>query len=117
MSGITELVEKWESDADTMEQYSDARGAAVCRLHIAELKEAVRIEQGRLLTLAEAAHESGYSEDHLRHEVASGRIQNEGKKGAPRIRRGNLPLKRSKRAKSGPSPALAAAEILGSLSE
>ena len=45
------------------------------------------------LTLAEAALESGYSVDHLRHAVASGQIANAGRRGAPRIRRADLPKK------------------------
>jgi len=65
-------MKKWEADAATMEQYSDARGAAVCRLHLAELKEAVRAEQHQSLTLSEAALESGYPESQLRHRISDG---------------------------------------------
>jgi len=88
---------KWEADAATMEQYSDARGAAVCRLHLAEFKEAVRAEDEHTLTLSEAALESGYSESHLRHRISDGEIQNAGRKGSPRIRRGDLPKKMRRR--------------------
>lgn len=112
VSGVDELLQKWEADAATMEQYSDARGAAVCRLHVAELKEAVRTEQDESLTLTEAALESGYSESHLRHKVADGALPNAGRTGAPRIRRGDLPAKTNGRRLVDPSPEVAAANIL-----
>ena len=115
-SGIAELLAKWAADASTMEQYSDARGAAISRLHIAELKEAVRVQQDEALTLSKAALESGFSEDHLRHQVAEGQIPNVGRKGAPRIRRADLPLKRNGQSKTDTSPETAAGEILRSLS-
>ncbi len=69
------------------------------------------------MTVAEAALESGLSEDHLRHGVADGKIPNAGRKGAPRIRRADLPLKRNGQGRAGVSPEKAAAEILGSLAE
>ena len=115
-SGIAELLAKWAADASTMEQYSDARGAAISRLHIAELKEAVRLQQDEALTLSKAALESGFSEDHLRHQVAEGQIPNVGRKGAPRIRRADLPLKRNGQSRTDTSPETAAGEILRSLS-
>jgi len=111
-SGIAELLAKWEDDASALERYSDARGAAVCRLHAAELGEAIRASQDELLTIAESARESGYSEDHIRHLIANDRVPNSGKKGAPRIRRANLPIKARARSVTGPNPQAAAAAIL-----
>ena len=111
VSGVAELLQKWEDHAATMEQYSDARGAAVCRLHVAELKEAVRAEANTSLTLSEAARESGYSEDYLRHEVSDGKIPNAGRKGSPRILKRDLPRK-PRRMLTGASPEAVAAEIL-----
>ena len=110
--GVAALMAKWEDDATALERYADARGAAVCRLHVAELGEAIRASQDEVLTVAESARESHYSEDHLRHEVAAGTIPNSGKKGAPRIRRGDLPMKAGKRG-SVPDPESAALAILG----
>jgi hypothetical protein len=43
------------------------------------------------LSLREAAAASGYSEDHLARLVRQERIPNAGRRGAPRIRRGDLP--------------------------
>jgi hypothetical protein len=45
------------------------------------------------LTLSEAAHESGYSRDHLGRQVRAGRIPNAGRRNAPRIERRYLPRK------------------------
>ena len=59
-----------------------------------EVEEALRDDQDETLTLAEAALESSYSTEHLRKMVASRTIPNAGGKGRPRIRRGDVPLKR-----------------------
>ena len=58
-----------------------------------ELEEAVRQAEDETLTLDQASVESGYSKRRLRELVASGEICNAGKKGAPRIRRVDLPRK------------------------
>ena len=112
MSAITDLAADWEADAEVLERRGDARGAALCRQCAVELREAIREEGDSSLTLSQAALESGYSEDHLRHEVADGRIANAGKKGAPRIRRSDLPRKLNGRGRTGLSPEVVAAEIL-----
>lgn len=83
----------WRDEANRMEQHGDTRGATVFRFHADELVEAIYQGRAELLTLTEAATESGYSEDHIRHLVSEGRIPNAGRKGAPRVRRGDLPLK------------------------
>ena len=110
VSVVTDLAANWEADAEVLERRGDARGAALCRQCAVELREAVRADGNASLTLSEAALESGYSEDHLRHKVAEGQIPNVGRKGAPRIRRGDLPKKPNGRGRTGPSPAAAAAD-------
>ena len=45
--------------------------------------------------ITEAVAASGYSADHLRSLVATGAIQNAGRRGSPRIRQGDLPRKPS----------------------
>ena len=113
VSAVTDLAATWEADAEILERHEDARGATLCRRSAAALREAVRADQDRLLTVAEAALESGFSEDHLRHGVADGKIRNAGKKGAPRIRHCDLPIKGTGRRGIEPSPEKAAAAILG----
>jgi hypothetical protein len=58
-----------------------------------ELEQAMRELSGVSLTLQEAARESGYSADHLRHLVATGTIPNAGRRGRPRVRRGDVPTR------------------------
>lgn len=87
-----ELVTRWRSDADTLARYSPEL-AAVARAHADELDAALRSMDDDALDLATAARESGYSADRLRHMVAAGSIPNAGRKGAPRVRRADLPRK------------------------
>jgi len=60
---------------------------------LAELDTLVSDSANEALSLRQAAAESGYSADHLAREVRAGRILNAGRRGAPRIRRGDLPRK------------------------
>lgn len=88
----TELVQQWRTDAALLDRY-EPNLARVCRDHADALDAAVRSVADDALDLATAAHESGYSPDRLRHMVADGKLPNAGRKGAPRVRRGDLPLK------------------------
>jgi hypothetical protein len=47
----------------------------------------------QLLTLEQASALSGYSRDPLSRMTREGKLVNRGRKGAPRIRRGDLPTK------------------------
>jgi hypothetical protein len=58
-----------------------------------ELEAALEAERSEVLTLAEASQLSGFSAEHLSRLVRDGRLANVGRKGAPRVRRGDLPLK------------------------
>ena len=94
MDALTALAQKWAAEASDLEtRYHDARGASLFRLCAAELLEAIREAEARVLTLTEAAEASGYSSDHLRRLIADGRITNAGRRGAPRIRLADLPSK------------------------
>lgn len=94
-----QLVTKWRTDAETLARY-DARLAEVAARHADELAAALRTLDDEALDLAAAARESGYSVDRLRHLVSSGEIPNVGRKGAPRVKRGDLPRKQRKAAGS-----------------
>ena len=65
-----------------------------------------------ILTLQEAAAESGYSKRRLREFVHEGSVPNVGRKGAPRIRRGDLPRK-AKAPSNGFDAGAEASSILG----
>lgn len=63
------------------------------------LRDVAEIEQteaAALLTIEQAAAESGYSAAHLRRLLATGQIPRSGGSHRPRIRRGDLPLKASR---------------------
>ncbi len=81
-----------------MERWGDDRGAAILSQCATQLDLAAREYEGEELTIPQAAEESGYSRDHLRSLVASGEIPNAGRKGSPRIRRRDLPVKPGARA-------------------
>ena len=104
-----ELAARWRADAVLLERYGSPL-AAVCLRHADELDAALRTVADDALDLAAAARESGYSPDRLRHMVAAGTLPNAGRKGSPRIRRGDLPRKR--RGTSGPFDAAATARDL-----
>ncbi len=93
MNPLLKLAAEWRSEAETLLRYSDERGANVCELHAQELEAAWNQWQSEELRIAEAALESGYSEEHLRRSVRDGSIPNAGRKSAPRIRRADVPKK------------------------
>jgi hypothetical protein len=68
-------------------------GAGVLEWCIKDLAAALEAHRLELLTLREAADESGYSYSSLEKSVRDGDIPNYGKKGRPRVRRGDLPRK------------------------
>jgi hypothetical protein len=88
-----ELATKWRADAELLDIY-DQNLARVCRQHAEALDAALRSVDDDALDLATAAKESGYSVERLRHLVSDQTIPNAGRKGAPRVRRGDLPNKR-----------------------
>ena len=87
------LADQWEADAEKLREYDQESAAKVAELHASQLREALRAAGDESLTLAEAAAESGYSKRRLREFVHQGSVPNAGRKGAPRIRRGDLPRK------------------------
>jgi hypothetical protein len=89
-----ELLERWRQDAELLDGYGATQLATTCRRHADDLAAVLRSVEDDALDLAAAAQVSGYSPDRLRHLVASGAIANAGRKGSPRIRRGDLPIKR-----------------------
>lgn len=59
-----------------------------------QIEDAIRDSEDALLTLAEASLRSGYSPDHIARLIREGKIPNAGRRGAPRVRAGDLPLPR-----------------------
>lgn len=94
------LPDSWRDRADELERYAPPAAAAF-REAADELEEALRLAAEESLTLQEAADESGYSTRRLRELLADGTIPQAGRKGAPRIRRGDLPIKPGAAAPTG----------------
>lgn len=107
-----ELAARWRQDALLLERYGDDQLALVCQTHADDLEAALRSLEDDALDLATASKESGYSVDRLRHKVAANEIPNAGRPGAPRIRRGDLPMKRRANG-NGFDAAAAATALLG----
>lgn len=101
-SSLTGLPSKWRERGDALRQYGGAEGPARAWEQAAlELETALRAHDDEPLSLAAAAADSGYSADHLARMVRDGKIPNAGRHGAPLVRRGDLPMKRSHLRTSG----------------
>ena len=97
---MLDLVQRWTAEAVSLERWGDERGATILRQCATELDAAARAHDDEALTIAAASAASGYSRDHLRALVSSGEIPNAGRKGSPRIRRRDLPVKPGQRGAS-----------------
>lgn len=93
---VADLAATWRARADELERFAPPAAVAL-RDCAQQLEAAMRAAANDVLTLAEAALASGYSPDRLRHLIAAGELPQAGRKGAPRIRRADLP-KRTQRA-------------------
>lgn len=91
---VSRLAGKWEAVAATLRHYGDQRGELLLKSLKEELLTTAREDMDVLLSLREAAIESGYHEDSLGRMVKENRIPNRGRTNAPKVRRGDLPKKR-----------------------
>ena len=96
MTALLALAARWLGESERLDALGCTEAAQTSRQLALELQEAVRAAEDEELTLSEAARVSGYSERRLRELIADGAIPNAGEKGRPRIRREDLPRKRSK---------------------
>ncbi len=88
-----ELADRWRSDAEVLRRCGHERTADLCDRHAQELERAVQAHEMELITIREAAAESGYSKSHLYSLLSEGSLSNAGTKGAPRVMRRDLPKK------------------------
>jgi len=93
---LEQLAGQWRAHAQELRSWGGDASATALERAAADLEAALAREQDALLTLEQAAQESGYSADHLRHLVAEGTVPNAGRRGAPRVRRGDLPTRPGK---------------------
>jgi len=86
-----ELRDRWEQRKVVLAECGDIRTVRVITLFLADLEDLARDEDDRLLTLKQAADRSGYNAEYLGRLLREGKLQNAGRKGAPRVRLGDLP--------------------------
>jgi hypothetical protein len=93
--GFAELLaERWRERAALMREYNPTSAEAnVLHKVAAELEAEARAYALEALTLEAAAEESGYGYSSIQKQIADGLLENVGKKGNPRVRRGDLPTK------------------------
>ena len=89
---VAALLSHWRSRASDLERYAPAAAQAF-RQAADELAEALNGAAEETVSLKEAEMLGGYPVDSLQRMVACGRIQNVGRKGKPRIRRADVPVK------------------------
>lgn len=89
MDPLVELADRWRADAERFRSYGAERLATACEKHAEELEEQLREWSLELLTLKEAARETGLKYDTIQRKVGS-ELPNAGKKGSPRVRRADL---------------------------
>jgi len=89
-----ELVRRWTDRREDLERLLATVSAnRIIDEFLADVSAVFATEEDTLLTLREAARESGYSPDHLGRLVRDGAIPNAGRPRSPRIRRKDLPRK------------------------
>jgi hypothetical protein len=96
---VNPLVARWRAEADRLEKLGQ-QGAGLAREYADELEQAARQWELEALTLEAAAAESGYSYSHLQRLISGGIVDNVGRRGAPRVRRCDIPRK----PRAGPRP-------------
>ena len=85
---------KWSSEAKAMHHLGAmVNGSALLTDVLCDFDAVICSYADELLTLAQAAGESGYSIDHLGRLVRTGKLANHGQVGSPRVRRSELPKK------------------------
>ena len=89
----TDLPALWRSRAGELRRYGADPQALMAERLADELDAALRRHDDELLTLDQAAQESGYNAESLGRLVRERRIPNAGRPRAPRIRRADLPHK------------------------
>ena len=94
MNRLDELHVKWKTRRDEFARFrASVDAATLCDELLADLENAVQVRDGEILTLREASTVSGYTVDHLARLIRQGRIPNGGRRGAPRIRVGDIPVR------------------------
>jgi hypothetical protein len=92
-----EFTTKWTARAEEMDRFDAlVNGGALCRALLEDLGSVRLSAEHRIVSLAEAAEHSGYSEAHLARLVKQGRLTTQrlpGSRGRLTFRVSDLPLK------------------------
>ena len=90
------LISQWRDEAETFRRRGVAAHATLLESCADELERELDRRENELLSIKEAAAESGYSEETLRRKARNGELPAErsnGKKSHMKLRRGDLPTK------------------------
>ena len=98
---ISELSEEWRALAEQQRRLGAEPQARTLEYCADALWSALAANDDELLSLHQAAHESGYTPDHLGRLLREGKVQNAGRKARPLIRRSDLPSKPNWKAPPG----------------
>lgn len=79
------------------ERFGDDARARAIEWAAEQFERAVANGADERLTLAQVSARSGYSQDHLARLIREGRLPNAGRRGSPRIRAGDLPVRPASR--------------------
>jgi hypothetical protein len=89
-----ELVDRLRTRAEEFRRLNaHVDGAKLIEEILSELEPVVNGAGTDTHTIAQAAKRSGYSEDHIRRLITTGKLRNVGKPGAPRVLASELPRK------------------------
>lgn len=105
---LHDLAGSWKEEATLLRRRGAPRQAEALESAAEDLEERLEEWAMETLTVAEAVEESGYSKSQLYSLLSDDKLENVGEKGAPRVRRGDLPRKPGGiHRQSGPGPSLA----------
>lgn len=93
---LDRVVLQWRDDAETLRRRGVAAHATLLESCADELERELDRWENELLSIKEAAAESGYSEETLRRKARNGKLPAErssGKKSHLKLRRGDLPIR------------------------
>ncbi|MGH7628447.1 MAG: hypothetical protein ACREOF_03500 [Gemmatimonadales bacterium] len=94
---LADLVARWRDEAAPFQTRGARAATEAAESYATELEAWSREHELEAITLEQAAAESGYTYSALEKMVRRKELPNVGRKGAPRVRRGDLPRKPCRR--------------------
>ena len=110
-----ELVAVWRETARLLSNHEHRSTAIAYETCADALEAATQKSSEQPLTIKDASRLGGYSEDHLGRMVRERKIPNAGRKGAPRIRRADVPIKAGHVAQQPPHNEIVLEQIVRSV--